>query len=61
MASIAAEGGVQLALQQGTNLLTTIAWAPVYWGTFAVLYYDLRVRKEAFDLELAAAALPRAL
>jgi len=61
VASIAAEGGVQLALQQGTNLLTTIAWAPVYWGTFAVLYYDLRVRKEAFDLELAAAALPRAL
>jgi hypothetical protein len=31
----------------------------VYWGTFAVLYYDLRVRKEAFDLQLAAEALPR--
>lgn len=60
VASIAAEEGVQLAVQQGVNLLTTIAWAPVYWGTFAVLYYDLRVRKEAFDLQLAAAALPRA-
>lgn len=60
VASIAADQGVQLAVQQGVNLLTTIAWAPVYWGTFAVLYYDLRVRKEAFDLQLAAEALPRA-
>jgi len=59
VASIAAEEGVQIALQQAVNLLTTIAWAPVYWGTFAVLYYDLRVRKEAFDLQLAAEALPR--
>jgi hypothetical protein len=24
-----------------------------------VLYYDLRVRKEAFDLQLAAEALPQ--
>lgn len=59
VASIAADEGVQLAAQQAVNLLTTIAWAPVYWGTFAVLYYDLRVRKEAFDLQLAAEALPR--
>lgn len=59
VASIAADEGVQLAVQQAVNLLTTIAWAPVYWGTFAVLYYDLRVRKEAFDLQLAAEALPR--
>lgn len=57
VASIAADEGVQLAVQQGVNLLTTIAWAPVYWGTFAVLYYDLRVRKEAFDLQLAAGLL----
>lgn len=45
--------------QQLVNAVTTIAWAPVEWGTFAILYYDLRVRREAFDLQLAAEALPR--
>lgn len=59
-ASLAADQVVQLILQQAVNLIATIAWAPVYWGTFAVLYYDLRVRREAFDLQLAAEALPRA-
>lgn len=60
LASFATDQVVQLLLQQAVNLLATIAWAPVYWGTFAVLYYDLRVRHEAFDLEMAAEALPRA-
>src|ERR1700682_249199 len=45
--------------QQLVNAGTTILWAPVEWGTFAILYYDLRVRHEAFDLQLAAEALPR--
>ena len=45
--------------QQLVNAATTILWAPVEWGTFAILYYDLRVRHEAFDLQLAAEALPR--
>jgi len=31
----------------------------VEWGTFTILYFDLRVRKEALDLQLAAEALPR--
>ncbi len=35
-----------------------ISW-PITYGTFVILYYDLRVRKEAFDLQLAAEALPR--
>ena len=60
VASFITDQVVQLVVQQAVNLLATIAWAPVYWGTFAVLYYDLRVRKEAFDLQLAAEALPRA-
>ncbi len=60
VASFATDQTVQLVLQQAVNLLATIAWAPVYWGTFAVLYYDLRVRREAFDLQVAAEALPRA-
>jgi len=46
-------------VQQVANLLTNVAWAPVQWGTFAILYYDLRVRHEAFDLQLAAESLPR--
>ena len=59
IASLVADVTAQFALQQAVNLLATIAWAPVYWGTFAVLYYDLRVRKEALDLQLAVEALPR--
>jgi hypothetical protein len=60
LASVATDQVVQLVIQQGINLVASIAWAPVYWGTFTVLYYDLRVRREAFDLQLAAEALPRA-
>ena len=45
--------------QQIANLIASVAWAPVQWGTFAILYYDLRVRREAFDLTFAAEALPR--
>ncbi len=41
------------------NAIAAILWAPIQWGTFTVLYYDLRVRHEAFDLQLAAEALPR--
>ena len=51
---------LQGILQQVANVVATIAWAPIQWGTFTVLYYDLRVRREAFDLQLAAEALPRA-
>ena len=47
------------SLQTIVNAAATIAWAPVEWGTFTILYYDLRVRHEAFDLQLAAEQLPR--
>ena len=50
--------GTGLVLQQVANFASTIVWAPVEWIAFTVLYYDLRVRKEAFDLQLAAEALP---
>ena len=50
---------VRTVVQQIANLITNVAWAPVQWGTFAILYYDLRVRHEAFDLQLAAESLPR--
>lgn len=51
--------GVGNVLQTLVNLASTIVWAPVEWIAFTVLYYDLRVRKEAFDLQLAAEALPQ--
>jgi hypothetical protein len=35
-------------------------WMPLFFGTMTVLYYDLRVRKEGFDLQVAAEAMPRA-
>jgi hypothetical protein len=50
---------VRFVLQQGVSLIANIAWAPIQWATLAVLYFDLRVRKEALDLQLAAEALPR--
>jgi len=50
----------RLVLQQVVSLIANVAWTPVQWGTFAILYYDLRVRREAYDLQLAAEALPRA-
>lgn len=50
---------VRLVLQNIVNVVATVLWAPVEWGTFTILYFDLRVRKEALDLQLAAEALPR--
>ena len=47
-----------IVIQNLANFASTIVWAPVEWLAFTVLYYDLRVRKEAFDLQLAAEALP---
>ncbi|MGH2491800.1 MAG: hypothetical protein ACRDF9_09840 [Candidatus Limnocylindria bacterium] len=50
---------LRFALQNIVNVVATVLWAPVEWGTFTILYFDLRVRKEALDLQLAAEALPR--
>lgn len=51
--------GVATVVENLVNFASTIIWAPVEWIAFTVLYYDLRVRKEAFDLQLAAEALPQ--
>ena len=59
LSAFVADDLVRTVLQQAANLAASIAWAPVQWGTFTLLYYDLRVRKEALDLQLAAEALPR--
>lgn len=34
-----------------------LAWLPLFFGAMTVVYYDLRVRKEGFDLQLAAQAM----
>ena len=60
LTSLIGDAALRTAAQQITNAVVTILWAPVEWGTFTILYYDLRVRREAFDLQLAAEALPRA-
>ena len=59
LASFIADPFVRTVVQQAANLLTSVVWAPVQWGTFTVLYYDTRVRREAYDLSLAAEALTR--
>jgi hypothetical protein len=57
---ISANTTVQIVGQQVVGVIVSVLWAPIQWGAFTILYYDLRVRKEAFDLQLAAEAIPRA-
>ena len=59
VAAFITDATVRLVLQNIVNVVATVLWAPVEWGTFTILYFDLRVRKEALDLQLAAEALPR--
>jgi hypothetical protein len=59
VAAFISDALVRVVLQNIVNVIATILWAPVEWGTFTILYFDLRVRKEALDLQLAAEALPR--
>lgn len=59
VAAFISDSVVRLVLQNVVNVIATVLWAPIEWGTFTILYFDLRVRKEALDLQLAAEALPR--
>ena len=45
------------AISEVITSLAQIAYFPIQLGTLTLLYYDLRVRKEAFDLTLAAEQL----
>ena len=60
LGTVVTEGATRTVLQEVANLAVNALWAPIQWGVFTLLYYDLRVRKEAFDLLLAAEAMPRA-
>jgi len=59
LASFVAEPTVRSVLQTIANVATATISGPLIYGALVLLYYDLRVRKEAFDLQLAAEALPR--
>jgi hypothetical protein len=45
------------ALSELVSVLAQSAYFPVQFGTLTLLYYDLRVRREGFDLSLAAEQL----
>ena len=47
----------QLAVSTAANALTSVFVAPVSIIGFVLYYYDLRIRHEAFDLEMLAASL----
>ena len=59
VAAFISDSVVRLVLQNIVNVVATVLWAPIEWAAFTILYFDLRVRKEALDLQLAAEALPR--
>ena len=59
LASFVAEPTVRSVLQAAATIASGAISAPLLFGALVILYYDLRVRKEAFDLQLAAEALPR--
>jgi hypothetical protein len=48
---------MMLVLMQAGNFLTSVLVTPVSTIGFALFYYDLRVRKEAFDLQMMMQAI----
>ncbi len=44
-------------LGQFVSVIAQIVYNPIQFGTLTLLYYDLRIRKEAFDLTYAAERL----
>jgi len=58
--SFVTDANARTVLQELVNLASAVVLTPLSWATVVVLYYDLRVRKEAFDLQIAAESLARA-
>jgi hypothetical protein len=52
-------GVISVALTHIVTSLAEIAYFPIQLGALTLLYYDLRVRREGFDLTLAAEQLSR--
>lgn len=59
LVSFVAEPTLRSVLQAAATIASGSISAPLLFGALVILYYDLRVRKEAFDLQLAAESLPR--
>jgi hypothetical protein len=59
LVSFVTEPTARTVLQVIATVASSAISGPLIYGAFVILYYDLRVRKEAFDLQLAAEALPR--
>jgi MFS family permease len=59
LVSFVSDPTLQTVLQVIASVATSAISGPLLYGAAVILYYDLRVRKEAFDLQLAAEALPR--
>jgi MFS family permease len=59
LVSFVTDPTVRAVLQTIASVASSTISAPLIYGALVILYYDLRVRKEAFDLQLAAEALPR--
>jgi len=51
------EPGSAMMVKQLFNLTGQTLVMPIYAGAFILLYYDLRIRKEGFDLEMLARSL----
>lgn len=54
------QGNAGVALANLVGAFAQVLYYPVQLGTLTLLYYDLRVRKEGFDLALAAERLREA-
>ena len=59
LVSFVSEPTLRAVLQTIANVASAVVTGPLLYGSIVIFYYDLRVRKEAFDLQLAAEALPR--
>jgi len=59
LASFVANPTASAVLQTAATVASGAISGPLLYGALVILYYDMRVRKEAFDLQLAAEALPR--
>jgi hypothetical protein len=49
--------GTQQLISQAAQAVTAVFVAPISLVTLTLLYYDLRIRREGFDIEMLAASL----
>ena len=57
LATAAGDVSLQLALSQLSQLIVSVVILPISLIVVVLLYYDQRIRREAFDIEMLAATL----